>query len=1375
MGKSPDLGQPGDDHSSVATNLQAVWDKVCDLFYGFRVAWISTASVLIGLVLFVFSLQVQDLFLESNGDWHADVPHWLKFNLIVVLFWVLPVFVSARWILTYFRSGPHAHKNVSPVAGWVSKRVPQILAASCVLAIAVSQYMAWERAPTIENVVYSSAQTETGGADASEAVQPDTAQAPIQVESFSLPSFYLALVILFGWFYVRKYLRKDYYSDSMGLASAAISSIVLIGICFAFFFCLIPFLNWVFGHLLPFVFDSSPLAGTGVAFFLAKFVQLYGHHLLSPVTLMVLAGVAIALVPILAVLLWAGKQNLVRGIARCCWWLATLLIILPIALFFLYWIVAFVVSASQTPLGRAQLFFLPNISLILTLLVWFAAGRLLIVEEGSSEVFPAGISEGEEHSSRLLLNRKHTSTLFFITFGVSVLVFILFIALHPLITSQYVYRALLLPVILGIPVAFFTYISHWSLRCRAPFVLLVVIFILLPNFLISRGDPYDVRVLLGENERADLEETVKRWASVNECDLTSSDNCPAPVIVSAAGGASRAAYFMTGVLGSLIDKRRSNDQVLAGHTDAVNAAVISPDGTRIVTVSSDGNGILWNAATSTPIRFLEGHKHPIMLVKYSPDGRRIATATRHNYENSKDLTLRLWDGETGELVKILDGHESTVWDFNFSADSRRLLTEGGNLWLWDGVSGDFVNKIPSEAIYGRYATFSPSGKYIVETSQDKINLYDANSGQQLEMPISDPEGAAKAWLSPDDQRLLAEYNSGSAALFDRTSGDLIAEFDIPDVDSVSAKFSPDGSRIVTSARMDAALWDGVTGKHIKDLKGHKTLVGDIAFSPDSKRLVTTANFDVAGYVSDLTARLWDAETGELIKVLEGHERDVLQALFSPDGLRVLTVSEYQTARLWNGVTGEFIAVLSGHKGIIKTAQFSLDGKTIVTASEDGTARRWDGITGLPAENLSRLRPFEKQLFAISAVSGGAVGALATYAALVDSQLHHTDKQADLAPPCLAGAEDVNWYRHNPKLVRTLPKVEESWRDCLQLLSVGDFLSPVFISLAGTDQLTIGVRGNRAEILEQALEAHYGRLTGETTDFTVLRKKEGSGSVERQSTLARSLLSLRKSVLDADPDNWLPVLLLNGTSVSSGKRIVTSDVDSLTRDEEGRVRARIFHDAYDLHELLNGPRAGSGKKCDSEKGAECKRYDIRLSTAAMMSARFPIVSPPGHIRFQGGYVTDRVVDGGYFENFGATTTIELANLLEQKWGLKPLVVLINNDPFGFGMECIDRESFQTYRRVGQPWFSSLLAPIDAILRTRTARGTHAAVNLCNRLDKKRFAFISVEPSHNDLPLSWWLSKRVQKKLDEAIDAPVNGRGFLTINEARRRLKQVPKSH
>jgi len=76
---------------------------------------------------------------------------------------------------------------------------------------------------------------------------------------------------------------------------------------------------------------------------------------------------------------------------------------------------------------------------------------------------------------------------------------------------------------------------------------------------------------------------------------------------------------------------------LRGHTNYVNRAVFSPDGTRIVTCSDDRTAKVWDAATGVELLTLRGGSTPIWSVAFSLDSTRIMT-------ESEDGEVRVWDG-----------------------------------------------------------------------------------------------------------------------------------------------------------------------------------------------------------------------------------------------------------------------------------------------------------------------------------------------------------------------------------------------------------------------------------------------------------------------------------------------------------------------------------------------------------------------------------------------------------------------------------------------------------------------------------------------------------------------------------------------------------
>ncbi len=67
---------------------------------------------------------------------------------------------------------------------------------------------------------------------------------------------------------------------------------------------------------------------------------------------------------------------------------------------------------------------------------------------------------------------------------------------------------------------------------------------------------------------------------------------------------------------------------LTGHASDLWAAAFSPDGHRVLSVSSDKTAKLWDAKSGALIATLEGHTEGLRNGAFSPDGTVIATVAR---------------------------------------------------------------------------------------------------------------------------------------------------------------------------------------------------------------------------------------------------------------------------------------------------------------------------------------------------------------------------------------------------------------------------------------------------------------------------------------------------------------------------------------------------------------------------------------------------------------------------------------------------------------------------------------------------------------------------------------------------------------------------
>ena len=163
----------------------------------------------------------------------------------------------------------------------------------------------------------------------------------------------------------------------------------------------------------------------------------------------------------------------------------------------------------------------------------------------------------------------------------------------------------------------------------------------------------------------------------------------------------------------------------------------------------------------------------------------------------------------------------------------------------------------------------------------------------------------------------------------------------------SARFSPDGQRIVTASwDKTARIWDAQSGKPLTDPFKHAGAVKSAWFSPDGQRIVTvfkvvtaTEDKDVPRYL----ARVWDAQSGRPLMEATKDNATVYSAQFSPDGKRIVTASG-DVARVWDVQSGK--PLTKPMEGDATSAFFSPDGKAILAVS-DGAAQVWDAHSGEP--------------------------------------------------------------------------------------------------------------------------------------------------------------------------------------------------------------------------------------------------------------------------------------------------------------------------------------------------------------------------------------------------------------------------------------------
>jgi hypothetical protein len=370
----------------------------------------------------------------------------------------------------------------------------------------------------------------------------------------------------------------------------------------------------------------------------------------------------------------------------------------------------------------------------------------------------------------------------------------------------------------------------------------------------------------------------------------------------------------------------------------------------------------------------------------------------------------------------------------------------------------------------------------------------------------------------------------------------------------------------------------------------------------------------------------------------------------------------------------------------------------------------------------RCPAFAHHLFAISGVSGGALGAL-TFAS----------QQQSLEPrplgPC--DASDDSDALANPE---PTPILDNFFSKDLLSTIVGAGLFPNMLQRI----LPFPVPSfDRSEAFRKALGDNWRqalRATSRRTPHLMRRGERRQGDCSTRNFFVKCEIN---AYWDAAGD--VPVLIFNTTEVDTGSPVVLSNLDA----------------KYYANSLA------------ARNSPSFENKSIYLVDSASLSARFPIALPAGFLRGFDGPNSIRLVDGGYFDGSGLTIAQAVKLALQdiaaaQNRKVKVRIIFLGEKVpsiYDAIAQAAEPGTSMTMGRDETPRSSEIAAHAKALLQAMDQRATETLRQVFKqdptllRFQWDPFLTGQADTPCSSIPLAWYLAPCTLKVLKDRLQIAV----------------------
>jgi hypothetical protein len=296
------------------------------------------------------------------------------------------------------------------------------------------------------------------------------------------------------------------------------------------------------------------------------------------------------------------------------------------------------------------------------------------------------------------------------------------------------------------------------------------------------------------------------------------------------------------------------------------------------------------------------------------------------------ISVRRMDDWQEVFKDTLDEKLIGLWSAAWSRSGRYFSLGFKQLAIYDFAAKRRVQTLATIGWTGDIGWIGDTG---IGAMDERGRFYwtaDIAKGWQVKQDPPSP-GVYRAFWVASHNRWIAFGETGGGFVWEYVAPPLLFDLAVSPIEIWSIAANDDGSRLAAAGK-DSRIFmvDPEAKKTVQVLEGHTDGITFLRFA--GKRLISASD--------DKTLRLWDAGSGKLLRTVSGHESLVNAFGLSPDGKWLASVSSDTKVKLWKLPELEYVRDIEPTLTSGAAAAFLGDGARLLTSDWHGNLTSYRG-------------------------------------------------------------------------------------------------------------------------------------------------------------------------------------------------------------------------------------------------------------------------------------------------------------------------------------------------------------------------------------------------------------------------------------------------